>query len=353
LSRLTLFAIIDRALSADRLPGTMKERYSLPWLHKGMRLSPPAMLLFFLIVPALLGCMLGATRAGVALYFPWGIGLLFWTVSSVGVWGCLFVGSTLVAAALRRWQLPLWLVLSAGAVLGSLPGRYFVFSVAGALGDHMFPGRVPQTAPPFEMSVGFAAYFLQGWAGVYLIWIVASVLFDRWLASQVEPVAGGVDPIRHSARAECHVPLGSVGFNSHHAADWDPKGADPSASLLDRLPRHIGRDVVALEAEDHYVRVHTTVGSSLIFARFGDAMTALSALDGVRVHRSYWVRRAAVQGVSVQGKGLMLTLSNDMRVPVSHGFREVARDAGITPPSGRGPPPLGSRVPPAIRAKAT
>jgi hypothetical protein len=329
----------------------MKDRYSLPWLHKGMRLSPPAMLLFFLIVPALLGCMLGATRAGVALYFPWGIGLLFWTVSSVGVWACLFAGSTLVAAALRRWQLPLWLILTAGALLGSLPGRYFVFAVAGSLGDHMFPGRVPQTAPPFEMSASFIAYFLQGWAGVYLIWIVAGVLFDRWLASQVSQAAGDADPVAGIAGAEAGLGPDVGGFDGRHAASWDADAVDPSASLLDRLPPHIGRDVVALEAEDHYVRVHTTLGSSLIFARFGDAMTVLSGLDGVRVHRSYWVRRGAVKDVSLQGKGLLLTLSNDMRVPVSHGFREVARDAGITPPAGRGAPPLAPRYPARLAPK--
>lgn len=283
---------------------------------------------FLLIVPVLIGCLLGATRAGVALYFPWGIGLLFWTLSSIGVWAFLFAGSALAAATMRRWRPPLWLVLIAGAVLGSIPGRYFVFGVAGALRDYMFSGRVPQAAPGFELSIGFVAYFLQGWAGAYLVWVVAGVLFDRWLKSQDEPAASSAtvnEPLADSLAAPPQPAFAPV----------DAVTADASAALLDRLPLHIGRDVVALEAEDHYVRVHTAIGNALLFARFGDAMEALSALDGVRVHRSYWVRISAVADVRLQGKGLLLTMSNGMRVPVSHGFREVARDAGISPPASR------------------
>jgi DNA-binding LytR/AlgR family response regulator len=73
----------------------------------------------------------------------------------------------------------------------------------------------------------------------------------------------------------------------------------------------------------------TDLGEDLVLGRFGDAVAALAALDGVRVHRSFWVRRSAVCSVRPQGKGLLLTLSNGAEIPVSQAYREIAKQAGF------------------------
>jgi hypothetical protein len=61
------------------------------------------------------------------------------------------------------------------------------------------------------------------------------------------------------------------------AGDFFPDRAEPAprSSLFDRLPRHLGRRLVAVEAEDHYVRVHTELGSTLMLARFSDVIQEL------------------------------------------------------------------------------
>jgi hypothetical protein len=38
-----------------------------------------------------------------------------------------------------------------------------------------------------------------------------------------------------------------------------------------------------------------------------------------------------VAHVQAQGKGLLLTLSNGLKIPVSHGYKELARGAGFLP----------------------
>lgn len=88
--------------------------------------------------------------------------------------------------------------------------------------------------------------------------------------------------------------------------------------LLDRLPAHLRRgQVIALEAEDHYVRVHMSGGSDLVLLRLGDAMAELDGLAGSRTHRSWWVARNAVASARKgDGKG-ELTLVNGTVVPVS------------------------------------
>ncbi len=101
-----------------------------------------------------------------------------------------------------------------------------------------------------------------------------------------------------------------------------------AAPFLDRLPLHLGRDLVALEMEDHYVRAHTAAGSTLILMRMRDAVAELEGIDGRLVHRSWWVARDHVAGVLRDGRNLRLTLSNGIAAPVARGQAEPLHDAG-------------------------
>lgn len=108
-------------------------------------------------------------------------------------------------------------------------------------------------------------------------------------------------------------------------ATYEPSRNTP---LLDRLPRHIGRDVQCLEMHDHYVRVTTSQGSALILARMGDAVDELVGTGGARVHRSWWVARGAVVAVKKQGRSVELVLANGLSVPVSRDRQAALRAAG-------------------------
>ena len=41
--------------------------------------------------------------------------------------------------------------------------------------------------------------------------------------------------------------------------------------------------------EDHYVRVFTDAGESLILLRLSDAMAEVRDVPGLQIHRSHWV----------------------------------------------------------------
>lgn len=100
-------------------------------------------------------------------------------------------------------------------------------------------------------------------------------------------------------------------------------------SLPNRLsPKLQGAPVLALEAEDHYVRVHTPVGSELILLRLADATNEMGNTPGARTHRSWWVARAAVKTVNRSSGKTTLLLLNDIEVPVSRGFIAELREAG-------------------------
>jgi hypothetical protein len=98
----------------------------------------------------------------------------------------------------------------------------------------------------------------------------------------------------------------------------------PSA-LLSRLPPGIGSDIIALETEDHYLRVHALGGSALILMRMADAVALLDPQLGVQVHRRWWVAQGAVTGMRTEGQKLSLCLIDKTLVPVGRTFSAAAR----------------------------
>ena len=96
-----------------------------------------------------------------------------------------------------------------------------------------------------------------------------------------------------------------------------------------RLPLRLQHAAVhALEAQDHYLQVHTDAGSELILMRLSDAIDELDGLDGARCHRSWWVARPAVTDVIQRDGRVMLKLVGDLMVPVSRTYLPELRAGG-------------------------
>ena len=105
--------------------------------------------------------------------------------------------------------------------------------------------------------------------------------------------------------------------------------AEPQSAFLDRLPPRLrGATLYAVEAEDHYLRVHTAKGSDLILFRFSDALGELAGLDGAQTHRSWWVARDAVRAVARGDGRATLTLDGGLKAPVSRAHAPALRAAG-------------------------
>ncbi|MEO6215790.1 MAG: LytTR family DNA-binding domain-containing protein [Sphingomonas sp.] len=103
----------------------------------------------------------------------------------------------------------------------------------------------------------------------------------------------------------------------------------PADAFLERLPQHMrGAELHALQAEDHYLRVHTSAGSALILLRLGDAMNEVSGIEGARVHRSWWVARTAVESARRLEGRAELSLPNGVTAPVSRSHMRVIQDLG-------------------------
>ena len=103
---------------------------------------------------------------------------------------------------------------------------------------------------------------------------------------------------------------------------------DPPPRFLDRMPFKLrGAELYAVEAEDHYLRVHTSRGSDLILMRLSDAVAELEGLEGAQTHRSWWVAKSAVADVRRADGRATLTLKDGAEVPVSRTYARLLRQA--------------------------
>lgn len=162
---------------------------------------------------------------------------------------------------------------------------------------------------PFALILAGMVYGLNhlvfaGWAGLHLyLWLVGVVL------------------------AVCLLIELSLLFVA--SAPKDMAAPDPEAALLQRLPLARRGALIRIEAQDHYLCVTTVAGSALILMRMADAEALLQGADGLRVHRSHWVKRAAVRGHSRQDGRDFLLMADGSAVPVSRNSRAAAVQAGL------------------------
>ncbi len=111
------------------------------------------------------------------------------------------------------------------------------------------------------------------------------------------------------------------------------EGASGPAQFVDRLPPRLGRDLLCLQMEDHYVRAHTPAGSDLILISLRQAVSELDGLEGLQVHRSWWVARAAVAGAQFDGRNCRLTLKGGLQAPVARNRIAALRAEGWLDPA--------------------
>ncbi|MBL8556777.1 MAG: LytTR family transcriptional regulator [Phenylobacterium sp.] len=166
--------------------------------------------------------------------------------------------------------------------------------------------------PPVTMLVALANNILAGMR------LTPRHIAEPWF--QVFVVCFAAMCLRQLVWAEA--PAGAM------AAPEEPP-ADPLAAFRQRLSaKRREATLIAVEAEDHYLRVHTDAGDELITARFGDAVTELAGAKGFQTHRSWWIAADAIEDVKwLRGRG-EATLKCGLKAPISRGNAAALKAAG-------------------------
>lgn len=107
-------------------------------------------------------------------------------------------------------------------------------------------------------------------------------------------------------------------------------GAVPLASA--EMPdmgfwRDLG-EVNAFCAQGHYTRVYTASGQRFVDKPFADMLAMAAATEGVQVHRSWWVARAAVDRIDRKGSSAQIAIRGGVSVPVARRRMLLLRRCG-------------------------
>lgn len=145
--------------------------------------------------------------------------------------------------------------------------------------------------------------------------------------------AGNDDPIQSGAAADSHAVDAHAGIS---ASPFRPNPAVPKPcpqaqalgavqaverpdapeGLIDRLPMAIGRQLVSISSDLHYLQVVTRRGRATLLGSLAEAETELGAL-GLRIHRSHWVALDAVRRLRRSAQGWRCELQDGRSLPVS------------------------------------
>lgn len=225
--------------------------------------------------------------------------LAYWTSLAVAGYAFYRPIGWLIEHHGRKIDLPTWLLWTGACLIATVPMSLVVAAV----------DRLPygQPFPPFEVLAVNYGYVLVIGAIVTLLFF----LFDSDRAAAAQAKALRLpELVSVSVPAPVSEPAPAVG------------------RFLERLPPHLGTDLIALEMEDHYVRAHTVLGSELILMRLRDAIAELDGIEGLQVHRSWWVARHAVEDVRRDGRNLRLVLPGALEAPVARANVAVLKEQG-------------------------
>ena len=256
------------------------------WVSSPRNLRLGALMLIFVAINQIDDPMIDATVAQE---------LLYWCVRICALASGLWIADALVARlAVERWSRPAWLrpVLVVSA-LGLLP-----FSFVEILVEPYLPMRPEYVDDELWAMSPFLAW-LSEYATVLSIFVPIHLLL--WLILQRPVPDSPVDDVDAAQELPAFLQSSSV-----RAFD----------------------ELYALEAEEHYVRVHSKHGTDLVHHRFGDAADAMPAALGLRTHRSWWVANEAVVQAERGSRRWKLKLPSDVLVPVSDSYVAAVRERG-------------------------
>lgn len=102
----------------------------------------------------------------------------------------------------------------------------------------------------------------------------------------------------------------------------EEKQSAQKPAILKRLnPSLMAGQLLALKSEGHYLRVYTDRGSELILMRLKDAIPETGPIEGMQVHRSWWLaRRNGMERRSIDGR-IELKIDDETWAPISRTYR--------------------------------
>ncbi len=254
----------------------------------------------------------------------WAVTTIRWTAVSVGL-GMIFawLGVYETSSFPLPERIGYWTLLIAIGVVTSLVFTPLLFEKWLV----KFHPVVPIVAASMIVSIPVTAGIIILEAGsdgtlTPPIWWVTQYLYVLVISLILTTGSWAVDRYHNQKK--------SVAEAARNGAASTPAAAAPTGSAFaDRLPvKFRSAQVYAVSAEDHYLRVHTSAGETMVLMRLADAVRELAALEGQQTHRSWWVAKQGLADVAKGDGKVTLKLKSGVEAPVSRTYQKAVKDAG-------------------------
>lgn len=259
-----------------------------------------------------------------------------------------FVSDSFPQSALRQWRVH----FSQRSTLVALAGAGIALGIAGPFGTQEVLRIIPRLA--YWVAISFLTYgvgflcaawadqvigkdrrimhivakaLMTGMAVVVVVLLANWAIFGQWL-DRAALLAFGASTL--AIATVITVVLDMIGPDET-APTGTAAATAKAPAILSRLPLEQRGKLVALSVEDHYVRVITTRGETMILMRLADAILETAPTRGLQVHRSHWVAAGEVTAARRAGDRAILTMSDAREIPVSRANVAAIRDAGLLP----------------------
>ncbi len=236
--------------------------------------------------------------------------LAFWAAHNAGALVLLSVAQLAITSSRWLGRAPPFVQVALAGLLGA------VLFTPVALGlDRLFAFLSATLVDDPSLVRALAQEFAALAPPLWLIWGLLNAPRLVHLRQEATPPVAATDHQVTERRQEDATPP---------AAQRDP---DILQELWERVPPRLGRDIVALTAELHYLRVYTVQGDALIFMAFGRAVEALAPHRGFQIHRSHWVALAHVVELAQKDGKTFCVLDTGLSLPVSRANRAAFKVA--------------------------
>lgn len=230
------------------------------------------------------------------------------------------------------WRLAYWLVMIGFFDLVLLPRALAFVDRSNTLRSLPYPAglvlmplavAVPMTL--FVMLFDFAAAGIVG----QLPQDFAALFGEEFAYPHLAATGLGTVEMYGQVLAICVIAGGLIflctgGFSAF--AGSASAGERPGLRFLSRLPAGVGSEIRYLQMQDHYLRVVGHEGEALILISMRDAIAELEGIDGMQVHRSWWIAFDDLVQVTRDGRKTIVVMSDGTRIPVSETYRDALRE---------------------------
>jgi len=235
---------------------------------------------------------------------------------AVTFWFIIDVACRCIGNCMSRFKLPLWGIFSLGFMLAGAIIYLFVFvalqtsrfknpDIAAYIGHENMGWNL-------EYMLTVASYS----APAFILWFLSAYGYRRAFNVELFSYAPDAGPGDIAAADVQEVVQGAVKTN-----DRTPTFLSDSS-----LPSQ--SRVLAIKAEEHYIRVWTNNGNDLLRYRFKDAVNELGDIDGLQVHRSWWICLSSIDQMQSNGRKAELRLKHDnLVIPVSLSYKQAVSNA--------------------------